>query len=558
MDRKVDHDVVVIGAGFGGLYALHRFRDDLGLDVRVFERGSDVGGTWYWNRYPGARCDVESMFYSYSFSPELEQDWEWTERFPAQPEILAYAGHVADRFDLRRDISLETSVVSAAYDPEDGTWLVITDRGEQVRAAYLVTAVGCLSSSRVPDFPGLETFAGQTHHTGRWPHDGVDLTGRRVAVIGTGSSGVQAIPVIAERAAHVTVFQRTPHYTIPARNRPLRADEVAAIKADYRRYRAESRIAPGGVPIFNPPVGSALDVAEQTRIEELDRRWEAGGAAVMMTFNDTALNRDANEVLAAYVRDKIQQLVRDPRTATALTPVDYPIGAKRICFDTDYYDTYNRDNVTLVSLRETPIERITEHGVVVDGVEHPVDVIVFATGYDAMTGPLNAIDIRGADGALLRDVWSAGPRTYLGLSTAGFPNLFMVTGPGSPSVLVNMIVSIEQHVDWVCDLLTYCQEHDVVRVEARLDAQDRWVDHVNERAARTLYLEAASWYVGANVPGKPRVFMPYVGGMGPYRQTCDQVAADGYPGFTLTPRHGDGRPADAGSAPGTALPAQES
>jgi cyclohexanone monooxygenase len=534
MIHHSDHDAIVIGAGFGGMYALHRLRDDLGLRVRVYERGTDVGGTWYWNRYPGARCDVESMFYSYSFSEELEQEWEWTERFPAQSEILAYANHVADRFDLRRDIAFETSITAASFDSSGNRWLVETDRGERVSAAFLITTVGCLSASRVPEIPGLDEFAGETYHTGRWPKRGVDLTNKRVAVIGTGSSGIQAIPVIAREAGHLTVFQRTPHYSIPAGNRPLRADEVAEIKADYRRFRAECKVSPSGVPIKAPPIGSALEVPRDQGIAELDRRWENGGTSLMTTFQDTSRDAGANEVLAGYVRERIREMVKDPVTADLLTPTDYPIGAKRICLDTGYHATYNRDNVSLVSVRDTPIERVSSRGVVVDGAEHEVDVIVFATGYDAMTGPLNAIDIRGAGGRLLREEWAAGPRTYLGIASAGFPNLFMVTAPGSPSVLVNMIVSIEQHVDWIVDLLSHCRDHDVVRVEARPEAQNRWVEHVNELAAGTLYLKADSWYVGANVPGKPRVFMPYVGGMGPYRKACDDVAAQSYRGFTLS------------------------
>ncbi|MFC5752414.1 flavin-containing monooxygenase [Actinomadura rugatobispora] len=544
MARHTDYDAIVIGAGFGGMYALHRLRDDLGMRVRVYERGTDVGGTWYWNRYPGARCDVESMFYSYSFSEELEQEWEWTERFPAQPEILAYANHVADRFDLRRDIAFGISVAAASFDASGNRWLVETGGGERASAPFLITAVGCLSASRVPAIPGLDDFAGETCHTGRWPERGVDLAGKRVAVIGTGSSGVQAIPVIAREAGHLTVFQRTPHFTIPAGNRPLRPDEVAGIKAEYRRLRAESRVSPSGVPLKEPPIGSALEVPREEGIAELDRRWKNGGTALMTTFSDTSRDIDANGVLAGYVRERIREAVADPATADLLTPADYPIGAKRICLDTGYYAAYNRDDVTLVSVRDTPIERITPRGVLVGGVEHEVDVIVFATGYDAMTGPLNAIDIRGACGRSLRDAWAAGPRTYLGIAAAGFPNLFMVTAPGSPSVLVNMIVSIEQHVDWVRDLLAHCREHGIVRVEARADAQDRWVEHVNELASRTLYPRADSWYVGANVPGKPRVFMPYAGGMGPYREACDDVAADSYRGFTLT-------------GPGTSVPSSK-
>ncbi len=526
-------DAVVIGAGFAGMYALRRLRDDLGMRVRVFERGSGVGGTWYWNRYPGARCDVESMFYSYSFSHELEQEWEWTERFPAQPEILTYAEHVADRFDLRKDITFETSVRSADFDEGSREWTVRTDGGELVAAPFLITAVGCLSASRIPPFTGLDSFRGQIYHTGRWPHDGVDLGGKKVAVIGTGSSGIQAIPKIAEQAAHLTVFQRTPAFSLPARNRPLTAQEIAEFKADYPERRAKARVAPSGVPGI-PPVGSAFSVSDERREELMTERWIRGGTSFLGLFNDTVIDIEANNLSAEYVRERIRDTIDDPATADKLLPYDYPIGAKRICLDTDYFVTYNRDNVDLVSVRETPIEEITPRGLRVGDTDYEFDVIVFATGYDAMTGPLNAIDIRGADGVLLRDTWAAGPRTYLGIATAGFPNLFMLTAPGSPSVLVNMIISIEQHVDWVTDLLVYARTHGYSRIEAATDAQDTWVEHVNDAASRTLFPRANSWYVGANVPGKPRVFMPYVAGAGPYRKICDDVASHDYRGFTLS------------------------
>ncbi len=536
------YDAIVIGAGFAGMYLLHRLRDDLGLSVRVYERGDGVGGTWYWNRYPGARCDVESMFYSYSFSEELEQEWEWTERYPSQPEILSYANHVADRFRLREDIEFNTSVDGARYDDATDTWTVTLDDGSQATARYLVTAVGCLSASRVPDFEGIDSFTGPTYHTGRWPHEGVDFSGKRVAVIGTGSSGIQAIPVIAEQAAHVTVFQRTPNFSVPARNAPLSEDEQRRIKAAYRQLRADARASAsgGGTP---PALGKALEVDEELRTSELDRRWAAGGAAFVSAFDDTVLDEAANRVSAEYVHERIREIVKDPEVAELLCPKDHPIGTKRICVDTDYYATYNRDNVTLVSLRDNPIERITSTGLRVGGIDHEADAIVFATGYDAMTGPLNAIDIRGLDGIALRDEWADGPRTYLGVAAAGFPNLFMVTAPGSPSVLSNMIVSIEQHVDWITDAIAHALRAGIVRIEAERQAQDDWVEHVNEAASHTLYPRAASWYMGANIPGKPRVFMPYLGGVGAYRKICDEVARAGYRGFTLTPAAATAQPA---------------
>ena len=533
MAQCFDHDVLIIGAGFAGMYAIHRLREQ-GFGVRCFERGDDVGGTWYWNRYPGARCDVQSMFYSYSFSEELEQEWEWTEIFPAQPEILRYAQHVADRFGLRRDIEFGVSVVSAVFDEAAQVWRVRIADGREATARWLVTAVGCLSASRVPDFPGLGDFRGETYHTGQWPHEGVDFSGKRVAVVGTGSSGIQVIPQIAEQAAHLTVLQRTAAYSLPARNRPLRTDEVEAVKTDYRRFRATNSVAPAGVPIMLP-IGSAIEVTAAEGQAEMSKRWQAGGTAFMTTFNDTTRVLAANDISAEFVRDRIKEIVDDADTAERLTSRDYPIGTKRICLDTDYFATYNRDNVTLVSLREKPLERITPTGVRVGEEDLEFDAIVFATGYDAMTGPLNAIDLRGAGGQLLREKWAAGPRTYLGIASAGFPNLFMLTGPGSPSVLVNMIVSIEQHVDWVADLLVRARDNAVVRIEAQPESEDRWVEHVNELAASTLFVKAASWYLGANVPGKPRVFMPYIGGMGAYRKTCDDVAASGYRGFTTSP-----------------------
>ncbi|MCC9205892.1 flavin-containing monooxygenase [Arthrobacter sp. zg-Y769] len=534
--QATDFDAMIVGAGFAGMYMLKRLRDDLGLRVRVVERGDGVGGTWYWNRYPGARCDVESLFYSYSFSPELEQEWEWTERYPTQPEILRYANHVADRFDLRADIAFSTSVDSARYDEAQECWVVSTDDGAVSTARYLITAVGCLSASRVPDFEGMDTFRGPTYHTGQWPHEGVDFTGRRVGVIGTGSSGIQSIPQIAAQAAHLTVFQRTPNFSVPAVNHPLSAAEIEQTKSEYDQLRQAARMSPSGT---NPadPIGQVLELPEEVRTREMNQRWEYGGAGFMSAFLDTAVNPEANEVVAEYVRDRIREIVVRPEVAELLIPRDHPIGTKRICVDTDYYATYNRDNVTLISVRETPIDRITERGVVVAGELYEVDDIVFATGFDAMTGPLNAIALEGVDGVMLRDKWIAGPRTYLGIASAGFPNLFMITAPGSPSVLSNMMVSIEQHVDWIADHIAYAREHGIIRTEAEPSAEEAWGDHVNEVANLTLYPRAASWYMGANIPGKPRVFMPYVGGVGAYRALCDEIAGDGYRGFILTRRN---------------------
>ncbi len=528
-------DAVVVGAGFSGLYMLHRLRR-LGYDTQVFDAASDVGGTWWWNRYPGARCDIESMDYSYSFDPDLEQEWEWSERYATQPEILAYANHVADRYDLRRDIQFGTRVTSAVWQTDPGRWLVTTDRGQRLSARFCIMAVGCLSAAKRPEIDGIDSFAGPEYHTGEWPHDGVDFTGLRVGVIGTGSSGIQSIPLIAEQASELVVFQRTPNYAQPARNAPLDPGFVAARKADYRRHRELARTETHGGVVIPAPEASALDVGDEEREQLLRERWEAGTLfGLLSSYNDVMVDADANAKVAEFVHDRIRDIVDDPAVAEKLVPTSYPFGTKRVCLDTGYYATFNRANVTLVDLQETPIEQIVPEGVRTTEKVHELDALVFATGFDAMTGALLRPDIVGAGGVLLRDKWSAGPRTYLGLATAGFPNLFMITGPGSPSVMTNMMVSIEQHVDWIADCLAAMEEHGHAVIEAEPDAEDAWVAHVNELAGFTLYPRAASWYMGANVPGKPRVFMPYIGGVGPYRQVCDSVAADGYRGFSLGP-----------------------
>ncbi|KAA5826107.1 NAD(P)/FAD-dependent oxidoreductase [Saccharopolyspora hirsuta] len=530
-EDRPQYDAVVIGAGFAGMYMLKTLRD-AGFRVRAFERGGDVGGTWYWNRYPGARCDIESLYYCYSFSEELQQEWRWTERYPSQPELLRYARHVAERFDLRRDISFRTEVRAASYDEAHDRWAVRTDDAE-LTARFLITAVGCLSATSTPDFPGIDTFRGEAFHTGRWPHEEVDFTGKRVGVIGTGSSGIQAIPVIAEQADHLTVFQRAAQFSVPAHNHPLSDQEQRRVKADYARLRAEARMSPSGILCERLEV-NAVDVPREELRAELERRWRIGGTTFCAAYPDTLRDLAANELSAEFVREKIRATVRDPETAELLCPRDHPIGTKRICVDTDYYATYNRPNVSLVDLRKHPIAAITPAGLRAGDREFELDAIVFATGYDAMTGPLNRIDIRGTGGRRLADEWAAGPRTYLGLACVGFPNLFTITGPGSPSVLSNMIVSIEQHVEWIGAHLVHLREHGVRRSEADAEAQREWGEHVDEVAAATLYPRAASWYTGANVPGKPRVFMPYIGGVGTYREICDGVAADGYRGFRLT------------------------
>jgi cyclohexanone monooxygenase len=525
-------DAVIVGAGFAGLYMLHRLRG-LGLSARVFEAGGGIGGTWYWNRYPGARCDVESMDYSYSFCDELQQEWRWTERYASQPEILRYVEHIADRFDLRRDIQLETRVTAARFDERASRWQIETDRGDQVSARFCIMATGCLSSAQIPAFPGLESFAGTTYQTSHWPHSEVDFTGQRVGVIGTGSSAIQSIPIIARQVASLVVFQRTPNFSAPARNGPLDPEFERRVKADYAGFRQQARESRVGF-VVPANAESALAVSAEVRQREYEMRWQRGGLGFAAAFADLLTRQEANDTAAEFFRAKIRATVRDAAVAEALLPKDFPLGTKRICVDTDYYETFNRDNVTLVDLRSEPLEAITPRGVQTEATEYELNSIVFATGFDAMTGALLNIDIRGRGGNTLRDKWANGPRTYLGIAIAGFPNLFTITGPGSPSVISNMMLSIEQHVDWIAECLAHMREGDFHAIEATTEAEDAWVAHVNEVANATLYPLAKSWYTGANIPGKPRIFMPYVGGVGAYRKTCDEIAAKNYEGFKLT------------------------
>ena len=530
------HDVVVVGAGLGGLYALHRLRG-LGLSVRVFEAGSGVGGTWFWNRYPGARCDVESLEYSYSFDKDLQQEWKWPERYGTQPEILRYINHVADRFDLRRDIQFDTRVVAATFDPHTGRWTVTTDQGDTVSAQYCVMASGNLSTPRVPDFKGLGTFRGKWYHSGLWPHEGVDFSGMRVAVIGTGSSGVQMIPLIAAQAEHLTVFQRTANFSLPARNMPMSPERERQHKQEYEARRRAALDTPFGIAGHPAPTKSALEVSEAERQRAYETKWAEGGSiSFLYSYTDLLVNKDSNDTASEFVRQKFRHIVRNPVTAEILAPKDHPIGTKRLCLDTNYYETYNRNNVALVDVKNDPIQEITATGLRTRDHEFgPFDAIVFATGFDAMTGALKEIDIRVKGGPALADEWAAGPRTYLGMMVAGFPNMFVITGPGSPSVKTQMILAIEQHTDWIADAVSHMRKSGYNRIEADRKAQDAWVDHVNKVADSTLYPLANSWYVGANIPGKPRVFMPYVGGFAGYKQRCDAIAREGYPGFRLSP-----------------------
>ena len=531
MDEVDGYDVMIVGAGFAGLYMLHRARTD-GFRALVVEAGGGVGGTWYWNRYPGARCDVESVEYSYQFDAALQQEWTWSERFATQPEILAYLDHVADRLDLRRDILFDNRVDAAAYDEGAGRWTVTTDDGRRRSAQFVVLATGPLSSANLPDLPGLDTFAGPVLHTGRWPHGPVDLDGRRVGVVGTGSSGVQAVPELADRAAHLTVFQRTPAYVVPAGNRPLTAEEVAAVKADYPAFRAANSRMPLGFGSRRPANDTpALSVGPDDRRAVYEERWQAGGLTFMGSFADLLVDLDANATAADFVRDKIAGIVEDPAVAGRLQP-DTVLGCKRLCVGSGYYEAFNRADVELVDVSVTPIEEVTTSGIRVGGRHVDLDVLVCATGFDAMTGSVLRIDIRGRDGLPLADAWAAGPGTYLGLGTAGFPNLFLVNGPGSPSVLSNMVVSIEHHVEWIAGCLTHLREHGLSTVEAEPEAQAAWVRYVSDVASFTLFPTCNSWYLGANVPGKPRIFLPLLG-FPPYVEQCAEVAADGYRGFAL-------------------------
>ena len=523
-------DAVVVGAGFAGLYMLHRLRG-LGLSARVYEAGGGVGGTWYWNRYPGARCDVESMQYSFSFSEELDQEWTWSEKYSPQPEILSYANHIVDRFDLRRDIVFDTRVTAATWDEDAKRWHVETDRGDKVSAKFCIMAVGCLSAPNRPKFPGIEDFKGPVYHTGEWPHQGVDFTGLRVGVIGTGSSAIQSIPIIAERASQLTVFQRTATWSVPAWNEQLTPDYVKAVKADYPALRAKARARPTGF-YFPFNIKPALEASREEREKLYEEAWQRGGLPFLGAFGDLLFEKPANDTIADFARSKIRSIVKDPATAELLCP-DNVFGCKRLCVDTGYYATYNLPHVKLVDVSKAPIERITADGIVVGGVEYRLDAIVSATGFAAMTGSFDKIAISGRNGLTLAEKWRAGPRTYLGLASAGFPNFFMITGPGSPSVLASMIQAIEQHVDWMADLIAHMRDISARAVEPTLADEDAWVDHVNEVSKVSLRSTCSSWYVGANIPGRPIVFMPYIGGFPVYVQKCNEVMSNGYDGFIL-------------------------
>lgn len=548
-EQATDFDAVVVGAGFSGLYMLHRLRNEMGLSARVYEIGDGVGGTWYWNRYPGARSDSDSYIYSYSFSKELRQEWEWSERYPEQSEIQAYLEHVTDRLDLRRDILFSTRVIDASFDEEKKVWEVRTDSGDVVTARFFISAAGALSVASLPDMPRRDTFAGETYHTGHWPREGVDVTDKRVGIIGTGATAIQAIPLIAEQAEYLTVFQRTPNYAIPSRNGPVNPEQEAERKADYESVRERTRNSFAGFELWVMD-RSALEDSPEEREREYQARWDTGGFGLWLgNYKDIFVTREANDTISEWLREKIAERVDDPVTAEKLTPRDHAFGTKRVPLESNYYEAFNRDNVELVDVRTAPIREITPTGLRTQEAEYEFDVLIFATGFDAMTGPLNRINIRGRGGQLLREKWAEGPRTYLGLTSAGFPNLFFITGPGSPSVLSNMPVSIEQHVEFVSKIIGDMRERGAELIEPTAQAEQEWTDHVQKVAHSTLFPETATWYMGANIPGKPRVFLPYLGGVGRYRQKCDKIAANDYEGFAF-----DGAASGEGETPFPAPP----
>jgi len=533
---QADFDAVVVGAGFSGMYMQKSLRDKLGLKTRVYEAGSTVGGTWYWNRYPGARCDSDSYIYCFTFDKQLLQEWEWSERYPEQPEILRYLEHVAARHDLKRDIVFDTKVVGCSFDEQTNLWTVKTDKGDSVTARYVITAIGTLSATNIPGFKGLDSFEGKWYHTSRWPHEGVDFTGKRVGVIGTGATAVQAIPEIAQQAKQLTVFQRTPNYCVPARNGKVDPEVSKKRKADYDGIVERTRNSFFGQEHYFIPK-SVLETTPEEREKEFDRMWDAGGFAFWLAnYQDMFFDAKANDVIADYLRRRIRETVKDPATAEKLMPRGHHYGTKRQPLDTNYFETFNKPNVTLVDAKfDGPIEQITPTGVRAGGKEYPCDILVVATGFDALTGPLKSLNITGRGGQKLEDSWRDGPRSYLGLQVAGFPNLFAITGPQSPSVLTNMPVAIEQHVEWITDCIDHLDRKGLKTIEATKQAQDQWVEHVNGVVNMTLMTSANSWYMSANIAGKPKAFLPYLDpeGMAGYRKRCAEIAAKGYEGFTL-------------------------
>ena len=529
---KPDFDVIIIGAGVAGLYAIYKLRKQ-GLKVRAYEAGNGVGGTWFWNRYPGCRCDVESMEYSYAFDDDLQQEWKWPERYGTQPEILKYLNHVAERFDLMRDVLLETRITAARFDSGTNLWTITTEQGETISAPYCIMATGNLSTPRLPRIAGIDDFSGEKYHTGLWPKEGVDFTGKIVAAIGTGSSGVQSIPIVARQAKHLYVFQRTANFSLPARNAPLDPEKERQHKEEYVERRMAAYSTPFGIAGYPPPDKFAAEASSEEREAYYEAKWGEGGSiSFLFSYKDLLLDKAANDTASDFVREKIRATVEDQKTAELLCPNDHPIGTKRLILDTNYYETYNRDNVNLVDIRSNPIERFTETGLqLTDGITYDVDAISFATGFDAMTGAMCEIDIHTDQGAKIRDKWADGPRTYLGIMVAGFPNMFMITGPQSPGVKSQMIMACEWHVDFAANAIDHMRNNNLARIDAEEAAENGWVTHNNEVADSTLYPLANSWYMGANIPGKPRIFMPYVGGVEAYTNKCNEVVDNGYEGF---------------------------
>lgn len=525
-------DAVIIGAGFSGIYMLYKLKK-LGLSACIIESGSDVGGTWYWNRYPGARCDTWSMEYSYQFSETLQQEWEWSEKYASQPEILKYAQHVVDRFNLKTHIFFNKKVTSVVFNENLQNWNINTDTNDSFISDFCIMATGCLSEINAPKFQGFDLFQGEIYHTGKWPKYNVIFKNKKIGIIGTGSSAIQAIPIIANEAKKLFVFQRTPNYTIPAYNTTLDSKLVETIKSDYKELRQKAKMTRGGTAIFKLNEEDAFDVTTEERQREYESRWQTGGGGFIGAYQDLLTNEKANKTASNFVRSKIFEIVDDKKTAELLSPTNI-IGCKRLCVDTDYYKTFNKPNVNLVDVNKNTIESITPNGIKIKNQSFDLDMIIFATGFDAMTGALLNIDIQGKNQISLSSKWKNGPRMYLGLQIEGFPNLFTITGPGSPSVLSNMIVSIEQHVEWISDCIKYMNKNNLKQIEAELEAENQWVDHVNEVASKSLRSTCNSWYIGANVPGKPRVFMPYIGGVPTYKKICDEIVDNGYQGFRFS------------------------
>ena len=527
-------DVVVVGAGFSGLYTLHQLRK-MNLKVIGFEAGDGVGGTWYWNRYPGARVDIESMQYSYSFDDELQQDWHWPEYFSPQADLETYANHVADRFRLRELIRFNARVSRLRWDEEEQRWHVHTEAGHHVVARYVIAASGALDATNIPDFPGLETFRGEWHHTSMWPKDEVSFEGKRVGLIGTGSTGVQTTTAVGKTAGHLYVFQRTPAYSLPANNRPLPADYEQDWKSNYgeRRAMMNANFALGYLPAAQ--YGSVFDYTPEERTRILEQAWaQRNGLLFLRTFTDTMLSLEANEIVSEFIRSKIRQIVKDPATAEMLCPKTYPVGTKRICMDTGYFETFNRPNVTLVDVKANPITEITPTGLRTTAGEYELDILILATGFDAVTGSLTRMNVTGIGGTDLRDKWAERPTNYLGYLVAGFPNLFMIHGPGSPGVLAQMITGGERQVDWALSVIADLDASGYATIDTTTESEDGWGEEMAQMASKTLYQHANSWYVGANIPGKPRYFMIYIGGFDQYQKRCAEQVAQDYDGFVRT------------------------